>query len=81
MEENVDTTKPINIIVVMNESFSDLTIFDNLRSLRTHPFLHSLSENTIKGWMYYPRHPEEVLPAWSLNTSPGSPLSSSLPTQ
>lgn len=55
VEENVDTTKPINIIVVMNESFSDLTIFDNLEvSQDPTPFLHSLSENTIKGWMYSP---------------------------
>ena len=55
VEENVDTTKPINIIVVMNESFSDLTIFDNLEvSQDPTPFLHSLSENAIKGWMYSP---------------------------
>ena len=55
VEENVDATKPINIIVVMNESFSDLTIFDNLEvSQDPTPFLHSLSENTIKGWMYSP---------------------------
>lgn len=39
----------------MNESFSDLTIFDNLEvSQDPTPFLHSLSENTIKGWMYSP---------------------------
>jgi glucan phosphoethanolaminetransferase (alkaline phosphatase superfamily) len=50
-----DRTEPINIIVVMNESFSDLTIFDKLEvSQDPTPFLHSLSENTIKGWMYSP---------------------------
>ena len=50
-----DRTEPINIIVVMNESFSDLTIFENLEvSQDPTPFLHSLSENTIKGWMYSP---------------------------
>lgn len=48
-------TKPTNVIVVMNESFSDLTIFDNLEvSQDPTPFLHSLSENTIQGWMYSP---------------------------
>ena len=42
-------TKPINIIVVMNESFADLTIFDELEvSQDPTPFLHSLEENTIQ---------------------------------
>ena len=45
--------KPVNIVVVMNESFGDLTIFDNLNASEDPtPFLHSLEENTIKGWMY-----------------------------
>lgn len=45
--------KPVNIIVVMNESFGDLTIFDELNASEDPtPFLHSLEENTIKGWMY-----------------------------
>ncbi len=45
--------KPVNIVVVMNESFGDLTIFDNLdASEDPTPFLHSMEENTIKGWMY-----------------------------
>lgn len=55
LEADPDRTEPINVIVVMNESFSDLTIFDNLEvSQDPTPFLHSLSENTIKGWMYSP---------------------------
>lgn len=55
VEGDPDRTEPINIIVVMNESFSDLTIFDKLEvSQDPMPFLHSLSENTIKGWMYSP---------------------------
>lgn len=55
VEGDPDRTEPINIIVVMNESFSDLTIFDKLEvSQDPTPFLHSLSENTIKGWMYSP---------------------------
>lgn len=45
--------KPVNIVVVMNESFGDLTIFDSLNASEDPtPFLHSLEENTIKGWMY-----------------------------
>ena len=45
--------KPVNIVVIMNESFGDLTIFNNLNpSEDPTPFLHSLEENTIKGWMY-----------------------------
>jgi glucan phosphoethanolaminetransferase (alkaline phosphatase superfamily) len=45
--------KPVNIVVVMNESFGDLTIFDGLNpSEDPTPFLHSLKENTIQGWMY-----------------------------
>lgn len=45
--------KPVNIVVVMNESFGDLTIFDGLEpSEDPTPFLHSLEENTVKGWMY-----------------------------
>ena len=48
-------TQPTNVIVVMNESFADFTIFDNLEiSQDPTPFLHSLTENTVKGWMYSP---------------------------
>lgn len=55
VEADPERTEPINIIVVMNESFSDLTIFENLEvSQDPTPFLHSLRENTIKGWMYSP---------------------------
>ena len=47
--------QPVNIIVIMNESFSDMTIFDGLEpSEDPTPFLHSLTENTVKGWMYSP---------------------------
>ena len=45
--------KPVNIVAIMNESFGDLTIFDRLdASEDPTPFLHSLEENTVKGWMY-----------------------------
>jgi len=47
--------RPDNLIVIMNESFADLTIFDALDADRDPtPFLHSLEENTVKGWMYSP---------------------------
>ena len=39
----------------MNESFADLTIFEGLELEEDPtPFLHSMTENTIKGWMYSP---------------------------
>ena len=45
--------RPANIVVIMNESFGDLTIFDGLNASEDPtPFLHSLEENTVKGWMY-----------------------------
>lgn len=48
-------TRPTNIIVVMNEAFSDLSIFDNLELNKdATPFLHSMQKNTIKGLMYPP---------------------------
>lgn len=49
------TVRPTNIIVVMNEAFSDLSIFDTLElNEDALPFLHSMEENTIKGLMYPP---------------------------
>ena len=37
----------------MNESFADLTIFEGLEvSEDPTPFLHSMKENTVRGWMY-----------------------------
>ena len=48
-------TRPTNVIVIMNEAFSDLTIFDTLDiSEAPTPFLHSMRKNTIKGLMYPP---------------------------
>ena len=47
--------RPTTIIVVMNESFADLTIFEGLEvSEDPTPFLHSMKENTVRGWMYSP---------------------------
>lgn len=49
-----DTSKqPTNLIVIMNESFGDFSVFDSFESSQDPtPFLHSLEENTIKGWVY-----------------------------
>ena len=50
-----EVIQPVNLIVIMNESFADMTIFENLgASEDPTPFLHSLEENTVKGWMYSP---------------------------
>lgn len=55
VEGDESAVRPTNIIVVMNESFADLTIFDALEiGEDPTPFLHSMQENTIKGWMYSP---------------------------
>ena len=51
VEENPQVIQPTNIVVVMNEAFSDLTIFDRLNVKDPTPFLHSMEENTIKGLM------------------------------
>lgn len=52
-EENV--TRPTNIVVVMNESFGDFSVFETFESSEDPmPFLHSLKENTVQGWMYSP---------------------------
>ena len=46
-------TRPVNVIAVMNESFSDLTeTFGLETNTDPMPFLHALSENTIKGTAY-----------------------------
>ncbi len=54
-EENADTAdvdKP-NIIVIMNESFSDLSVLGDIESLGiptdTMPYIDSMTENTVKG--------------------------------
>lgn len=42
-----------NIIVVMNEAFSDLSVLGDFETNVDYmPFIHSLRENTRKGWMY-----------------------------
>ena len=45
--------KPTNIIVVMNESFSDLSYLDELETNQDYlPFYRSLTENAVKGTAY-----------------------------
>ena len=51
--EGDKSKQPTNLIVIMNESFGDFSIFDSFESSEDPtPFLHSLEENTVKGWMY-----------------------------
>ena len=46
-------TRPVNLIVIMNESFSDLGVLPGVETNRdAMPFLHSLTENTVKGYAY-----------------------------
>ena len=53
VEGDESVTRPTNIVVVMNESLADFSIYDTFScSEDPMPFLHSLEENTVKGWMY-----------------------------
>ena len=46
-------TRPVNVIVVMNESFSDFTVLPGVETNRdAMPFLRSLTENTVRGYAY-----------------------------
>lgn len=50
-----ETITPTNIICIMDETFTDLSIFERLETNEDAcAFYHSLQENTIKGWMYSP---------------------------
>lgn len=47
---NIEQSKP-NIIVIMNESFSDLSVLSGFETSEpVTPFISSLSENTLKGF-------------------------------
>lgn len=51
----VDSTKNPNIICIMNESLSDLSVLGNLTTNEDYmPFMRSLTENTIRGNLYVP---------------------------
>ncbi len=50
-EENTEV-KP-NIIAIMNEAYSDLAVDGNLETSEDYmPFVHNLTENTVKGKLY-----------------------------
>ena len=45
--------RPVNVIVIMNESLSDLSVLPGVETnMDAMPFLRSLTENTIKGYAY-----------------------------
>lgn len=51
--ESKETQKPVNLIVVMNESWSDFTYIDEVETnIPYNTFYQDLSENTIKGNLY-----------------------------
>lgn len=55
LEGDDSVTRPANIIVVMNESFADFSVFEEFELAEdVLPFYHSLQENIVKGWMYSP---------------------------
>ena len=46
-------TRPVNVIVIMNESLSDLSVLPGVEAnMDAMPFLRSLTENTVKGYAY-----------------------------
>ena len=46
-------TRPVNVIVIMNESLSDLSVLPGVETnMDAMPFLRSLTDNTIKGYAY-----------------------------
>lgn len=55
-EENISSTeKTPNIICIMNESLSDLSVLGELETNEDYmPFMRSLTENTIRGNLYVP---------------------------
>ena len=55
LEGDTSRTRPANIVVIMNESYADFSLFDRFSSsVDPNYLLHSLKENTIQGWMYSP---------------------------
>ncbi len=48
-----DTVTRPNIIVIMNEAFSDLSVLGDLQTNKEYmPFFHSLTDNTVSGDLY-----------------------------
>lgn len=55
VERDEQAVRPVNLIVVMNEAFADMTIYDGLEgSEDPTPFLHGMDENTVRGWLIPP---------------------------
>lgn len=49
----VGRTQPVNVIAIMNESFSDLSVVGDLPTNQDYlPFWRSLTENTVRGSAY-----------------------------
>lgn len=54
-EGDGQAVRPQNLIVVMNEAFADMTVYDGLEvSEDPTPFLHGMDENTVRGWLIPP---------------------------
>ncbi len=59
LESKYETTPPVctvqpDIIVIMNESFSDLSVYgaELKTNMEVLPFFDSLTDNTVRGWAY-----------------------------
>ena len=54
-EEASAAEMPENLIVIMNESYADLTLYQRFKASADPLYVyHDLTENTIKGWMLSP---------------------------
>lgn len=54
-EKEEEITQPVNLICIMNESYSDLRVAgDFTTNIEYFPFLNSLTENTVKGNLCVP---------------------------
>lgn len=50
-----EAEQPVNLIVIMNESWADLRNFEEFHEIDSvTPFIDQMSENTTKGWIYAP---------------------------
>lgn len=53
--EDEDATEPVNIILIMNESWADLSVYSNYSAnVDTMANINGLDENTISGYLYSP---------------------------
>lgn len=76
----ISSVTPTNIILIMNETWTDFTIFPTVHLDQDYlPFYHSMTENTIKGNLYVStwgagtdRMEYEVLTGHSMAFNPGT---------